>query len=179
MCSRRPNGVDDLLTHGRDGVEGHRGLLEDHRDPGASELRETGRAAAVLAGRDDLLPLERDASAGDGDRGREDAEDRAQGHALARAGLPDEPACLTGADREGHVLEDVTGLRSLPDTDGEVVDGEDGLRRPRVRSWAVLPLDPQGVGEALAHQRGEQGSRAPPRPPGRGSVRSSRQRGNC
>ena len=74
--------LGDLHADGEHGVERDHRLLEDHGDLGAAHL-----AQGRLVHRGDLVPGNADPPLDAGARRRQQAHQRAQGHALARARL--------------------------------------------------------------------------------------------
>src|SRR5204862_884533 len=93
-----------------------------------------------LAGahREQVLVLEERFPAGNRIALRVEAHDREAGHALARAGLADDPERLPLLDREADAVDGLDDAVVSPEVGLEVPDLEEG-HRPR-RSYASLIL---------------------------------------
>ena len=80
----QPNGLPNLIPHCVDRVQRGHGVLKDHGDPVAPDA-----AKLLLAGGEQVLPLEADDAAFDPPRGlRQQPEDAQRRGGLSRAGLP-------------------------------------------------------------------------------------------
>ncbi len=83
------HGFRDLVADGVDRVERKHRLLEDHRHGAAAHALER-----LVRHRHDILPVDLDAAADIGAMRRQHPQQRAQGHALAGAGLAKQPQHL-------------------------------------------------------------------------------------
>ena len=122
----QPVGLDDLVAHRVEGVQGGQRVLEDHRHPPAAQAAHPLRVRP-----DELLAAEPDLA---GDlRVPVQPHDREAAHALARAGLPHDSQ--PGAAFEGE-RQPVDGLDHAVvggEPDAQVADVEEGPRH-RVRT---------------------------------------------
>ena len=88
--------LGDLVADREHRVQAGRRVLEDHRDLAAAQRRELGRLEAPSRS----SPRQQDLAAEDLARVGHEAQQRAQGDALAAAGLADQADGLPGLDRE-------------------------------------------------------------------------------
>ncbi len=115
----------DLPADGEDGVQrGHR-LLEDERD------LPTAYAPQLRGGRPQQVDALEERLAGDGGRGRQQAQDRHRADALAAARLADEPEHLPGRQRERDPVDGVRGAAVGVEPHGEIADVEQWLDHQR------------------------------------------------
>lgn len=116
----REDGFGDLAADAHDRVERGHGLLEDHGDGAAAVgahlvFAEGEQVFGVRVG----LAGELEA-AGDGGRGRKQAEDGERGGGLAGAGLADEADGFAGGNVEGDAVDGFVAGEG----DAEIADGE-------------------------------------------------------
>ena len=114
--------LGDLVADREHRVEREHRLLEDHRHDAATvvlELPSGERQGVATVDADrpaDLRPF-----------GRQDAQQRAQRHALAAARLADHAQHLTRRQVEVHAVHGMDRLAAVGERDGEVADGDEGF----------------------------------------------------
>ena len=118
----------DLLADGVDGVEGEHRLLEDHGDGASTQRGGLGFAepAHVQARHADLAL---DAGAAPG----QETHQRPERHALAGAGLSEDPEDLARDQVEAHAVDSVDGALPGGEAHAEVANRDDGRRLRRRR----------------------------------------------
>src|SRR5262249_22267781 len=82
-------------------------------------------AHGALGQREQVRPVESDASSGDAAGRGHEPHDAEGGHALAASRLPDEPQHLAAIDRERHALERARRHAVARELHGEAFDGEE------------------------------------------------------
>jgi hypothetical protein len=132
-------GLRDLGADGRERVEGGGGLLEDdgqalaaHAPHGAlRQPREVGS-------------LQSDVASGQPHARRQQAQERERGQRLSAAGLPDQRQDLALPERERYAVDEPRAR----DLEGEILDGEQRLRREMFG-----PVGWPQMGEVGVHRR--------------------------
>ncbi len=112
----RAQALPDLPPDGEDGVQGARGLLEDHRDVLAAQGAQPRPAQAHHVGAGD-----QHRAGGLGGLGQQ-PEHRAGGDGLPGAGLADDREDLPGGDLEAHPVDRVDVAAVGREVDVEVLD---------------------------------------------------------
>jgi len=112
----------DLPADRQDRVQARHRVLEDHRDVAPADLAEL-----VVLQLQEVAPLERRRAGDRAARPRQDPQERERGHALAAAGLPDDPERLARRDVEGDAVDGVDRPPARPELDLEALDGEKRL----------------------------------------------------
>src|SRR5262249_30548827 len=112
--------LGDLLADGEDRIERGRRLLEDHGDAAAAQVGERARPHV-----EDLVALQPDAARPARTPLRMQAQDRAQGDALARARLAQDPQGLAALEVEAHAGHGMHGAVGRGEGDVEIAHLEE------------------------------------------------------
>ena len=108
----------------QDRVQASHRVLEDHCDLPATQPPES----PIVQLQQVLAPKPRSARV-DPTRPWEQAEERECCHALAAAGLADDPERLPGGDLERDPVDGVHGPSARPEVDAQILNREQGLFR--------------------------------------------------
>src|SRR5262245_6237246 len=124
--------LDELLAHAKDRIERGTGVLEDHGDVLAADLRQPGlvQCQQVSATKANLTAH----AAG---RAADEAEDRLRRQRLAGAGLADEADDFPAADGEADGVDRPKRTVLGGELHDEIADLEDGLGHRRKRGSSV------------------------------------------
>ena len=114
------DGFRDLVAEGVDRIEGEQRLLEDHRHDGAAEIRQL-----AAAHRQHIAAGDGNAALDPGPVLRMQAEERAQGDALAGARLADQGDDLARSHVEIDAVDGAHRLRPAGEGDLEILDGDE------------------------------------------------------
>ncbi len=114
--------LGDLVADRRHRVQGAEGVLEDDRHAFPLVVPPAPAPGAPA----ELDPVDDDAARHDAPPVRQEAHDRPQREALARARLPDDGEGAAALDREGDAVHGAEGLPVAPHLDDEVLDLEQG-----------------------------------------------------
>ena len=132
--------LGDLAADRQHRVEARQGILEDHRDLGATDL-----AQALLRQVEDVLALEDRGPGRDlADPLGQQAEQRQRAHALAGAGLSDEADGLAGRDVVGQAAHRADDAPATAELDEQAVD-----RQQRRAGSRAVADDRRGVGDGV------------------------------